>query len=279
MTSAGWISDKVVLIVGGGTGIGRAVVEQFVTEGASVGVLDRSPTAVTELNSLGSAVLAVEGDARNLADHRVAVAATVERYGRIDVLITCAGIFDYFTSLEELDENTIDSAFAEMFDINVKGSMLAVKAALPELKKTGGNVVLTISNAGFYPGGGGPLYTASKFAVRGLMLQLSSELAPHIRVNAVAPGGTVTALRGADALGMSGQQLADVPDIADLIRVTNPLNVASVPADHVWAYVYLASKERTRSVTGCVIHSDGGLESRGLVRLDAGSAAGDVTGR
>ncbi len=263
-----WLAGKVALVTGGGTGIGRAVVERFVQEGARVGVLERSADSVAQLRALpGSAVWATQGDVRSYADNVRAVDETVERFGKIDVVVACAGIFDYFQSLESMDPDRIDDAFAEVFDINAKGPMLAVKAALAELTKTGGNVVLTISNAGFLPGGGGPLYTGSKFAVRGLLSQLSFELAPDIRVNAVAPGGTVTPLRGADALGMSAQHLADIPNLPELIRSTNPLQVVSEPADHAWAYVYLASKERTKSVTGCVIHSDGGLQSRGLVPL------------
>ncbi|WP_063017130.1 3-(cis-5,6-dihydroxycyclohexa-1,3-dien-1-yl)propanoate dehydrogenase [Nocardia nova] len=264
----GWLTDKVVLITGGGTGIGRAVVERFVAEGARVGVLDRSDEAIADLRALlGTNVVATQGDVRSLDDHKQAVADTVEQFGRIDALVTVAGIFDYFVSLESIAEDRIDAAFTEMFDINVKGSLLAVKAALPELKSTQGNIVLTISNAGYLPGGGGPLYTGSKFAVRGLLSQLSFELAPDIRVNAVAPGGTVTPLRGITAMDSGNQRLVDMPDLPRLIRQTNPLQVASEPDDHGWAYVYLASKERTKSVTGCVIHSDGGLHSRGLVPL------------
>jgi len=266
--STGWLEGKVALVTGGGTGIGRAVVEQFITEGASVGVLDRSDDAVAELRARGDSALSVtQGDVRSLTDNEHAIAQTVERFGRLDVLVACAGIFDYFTTLADLDRDRLDGSFAEVFDVNVKGSMLAAKAALAELTKSQGSIVFTISNAGFLPGGGGPLYTASKFAVRGLMLQLSYELAPNIRVNAVAPGGTVTQLRGAEALGLADQRLVDIPNLPELIRSTNPLQVVSEPKDHAWAYVYLASKERTKAITGCVIHSDGGLQSRGLVRL------------
>ncbi|MEV0029569.1 3-(cis-5,6-dihydroxycyclohexa-1,3-dien-1-yl)propanoate dehydrogenase [Nocardia sp. NPDC050793] len=264
----GWLTGKVVLVTGGGTGIGRAVVERFVAEGARVAVLDRSAEAIAELkDACGDAVSAIQGDVRELGDHKRAVAEAVDRFGGLDTLVTVAGIFDYFASLDSLPEDRIDAAFTEVFDINVKGSLLAVKAALPELAKTEGNVVLTISNAGYLPGGGGPLYTGSKFAVRGLLSQLSFELAPHIRVNAVAPGGTVTQLRGVEAMNSGQQRLIDMPDLPELIRQTNPLRVASEPADHAWAYLFLASKERTKSVTGCVIHSDGGLHSRGLVPL------------
>ncbi|MBF6185652.1 3-(cis-5,6-dihydroxycyclohexa-1,3-dien-1-yl)propanoate dehydrogenase [Nocardia farcinica] len=264
----GWLAGKVALITGGGSGIGRAVVERFVAEGARVAVLDRAADAVAELTrTYGADVAAIQGEVRRLADHKRAVAEAVQRFGRLDTLVTVAGIFDYFASLDTLPEDRIDAAFTEMFDINVKGSLLAVKAALPELAAAEGNVVLTISNAGYLPGGGGPLYTGSKFAVRGLLSQLSFELAPHIRVNAVAPGGTVTQLRGVEAMDFGRQRLIDLPDLPELIRRTNPLHVASEPADHAWAYLFLASKERTKSVTGCVIHSDGGLHSRGLVPL------------
>lgn len=169
----GWLTGKTVVVTGGGTGIGRAVVDRFVAEGARVSVLDRDGDAVTELRARQN-VWATEGDVRRYGDHQRCVAETVREFGGIDVLVTVAGIFDYFASLESLPEDNLDAAFSEMFDVNVKGTLLAVKAALPELQKSRGNVVLTISNAGYLPGGGGPLYTGSKFAVRGLLAQLSS---------------------------------------------------------------------------------------------------------
>lgn len=268
-----WLAGKVALVTGGGTGIGRSVVERFVAEGAQVGVLDRSEKGVAELNGL-EGVTATQGDARSLADNERAVAETVERFGRVDALVTCAGIFDYFVSLADLEPERLEAAFAEVMGVNTLGTLNAAKAALPELDKAQGSIVLTISNAGFLPGGGGPLYTASKFAVRGIMTQLAFELAPRVRVNAVAPGGTVTPLKGAEALGSQSAALVDVRDIEEMIRATNPLQVVSQPEDHAWAYVYLASKERTKSVTGCVIHSDGGLAARGLTRLSDGLVPG-----
>ena len=80
-----------------------------------------------------------------------------------------------------------------MFGVNVKGYLLGAKAAYRELAKTRGSIIFTVSNAGFYPCGGGPLYTASKHAVVGLIRQLAYELAPSVRVNAVAPGLVRTA--------------------------------------------------------------------------------------
>ncbi len=270
----GWLEGKVALIVGGGSGVGLGVVDTFAEEGAKTAVLDRSIDALGQDER--QATLAVAGDVRSQADCRRAVTEVIESFGRLDALVVCAGITDHFTALADLSDDAIDAAFAEVFDINVKGAMLVTKAALPELTKSEGNIVYTLSNAAFRPGGGGPLYTASKFAVRGLVAQLSYELAPRIRVNGVAPGGTVTALRGPDALGMQGQRLMDVPDIGDMIRAVNPLQVVPEPRDHAWAYVYLASKERTKAVTGCVIRTDGGLDSRGLVPLTDAVGADDM---
>ncbi len=116
---------------------------------------------------------------------------------------------------------------------------------------------------------------ASKFAVRGLVIELAYELAPHVRVNGVAPGGTITDLRGIPALANENQSLKDVPDIEALIKGINPLGFVAQPADHSWAYALLASKERAPAVTGTIIHSDGGLGVRGMTRM-AGLAP-DIT--
>lgn len=264
----GWLEGEVALVTGGGSGIGRGVVETFVAEGADVGVLEISPKKVDDLRrSLGPAVRAIEGDAVSLEDNERAVEETIEAFGKIDVLICCVGLWDYFTSLLDLPKERLSEAFDELYDVNVKSYLLTLKAAVPYLLESEGNVVLTVSNAGFYPAGGGPLYTSSKFAVRGLVSQLAYELAPKVRVNGVAPGGTVTQLRGPKALGQDMMALEDVPDVEELMRTTNPLQVVATPRDHSWAYTYLGSRARTAAVTGTIIHSDGGLGSRGLTKV------------
>ena len=141
-----------------------------------------------------------------------------------------------------------------------------MKASLDELIEREGTIVLTASNAAFYSAGGGSLYTSSKFAVRGLVTQLAYELAPKVRVNAVAPGGTPTELAGLRSLGQDGMKLSEIPDVEMLIRSTNPLGVVPSPADHAEAYLYLADRDRTVAVTGTIIHSDGGLGVRGLTQ-------------
>ncbi len=90
--------------------------------------------------------------------------------------------------------DALSEAYDFLLDINVKGSFFGAKAALEELQKTNGNIIFSVSGASFYPDGGGVWYKASKHAQIGLMRQLAFELAPNIRVNAVAPGGTLTAL-------------------------------------------------------------------------------------
>ena len=266
----GWLDDKVIFVTGGGSGIGRAALEAFVREGAVVGVLERFADKVEDLRrQLGQHVLAMQGDAALLDDNERAVDQTVQAFGRIDALVTFPGIFDSFLGLADFPKDKLSDGFNEIFNVNVKSCLLSTRAALPELLKTEGNIVLTVSNAGFHAGGGGVLYTASKFAVRGLVTQLAYELAPKIRVNGVAPGGTRTDIRGLKTLGLdetpmygawSRERSADVPP-------NNPLHVWANPEDHASAYVYLASKERTRTVTGAIIRTDGGLEARGLMKL------------
>ncbi|HEX4107341.1 MAG TPA: 3-(cis-5,6-dihydroxycyclohexa-1,3-dien-1-yl)propanoate dehydrogenase [Solirubrobacteraceae bacterium] len=264
----GWLSEKSVLVTGGGSGIGRGVVDAFVAEGARVGVLDIVAEKLAAISAdHGDAVAVIEGDATDLAANEHAVAATAEAFGGVDVLVCCQGVWDYFTSIVDLPADKLAASFDELFSLNVKSYLLGVKAALPQLLEREGNIVLTVSNAGFYPAGGGSLYTGSKFAVRGLIVQLAYELSPKVRVNGVAPGGTPTALRGLSTLGMEGMRLQDIPDVEALIQTTNPLQVVPTPADHAWAYLLLASRERTRSITGTIIHSDGGLGSRGLTQV------------
>ena len=135
-----------------------------------------------------------------------------------------------------------------------------IKAAVPALQdETGSSIVLTESASSFYPGRGGVLYASSKFAVRGLVAALAHELAPQIRVNGVAPGGTLnTDLRGLNALGQHDTRLDDAPNRARDLAARTPLNVALEAQDHAWSFVFLAS-DRSRGITGETIHPDGGF--------------------
>jgi NAD(P)-dependent dehydrogenase (short-subunit alcohol dehydrogenase family) len=132
----------------------------------------------------------------------------------------------------------------------------------PELRKTRGSLTLTLSSSSFYPGRGGPLYVASKFALRGLVTALAHEVAPDVRVNGVAPGGTLeTDLRGASALGQSEERLDDRPGRREQLEARTPLHIAMTPAHHAGAFVFLAS-DASAGITGEIIRSDGGLSVR-----------------
>lgn len=265
----GWLEETVAIVTGGGSGLGYALVQRFITEGARVGVLERSPVGVANLSAeFGDSVVVVEGDVSRFADNVAVVAQTVARFGRLDTFIGNAAIWDFSTRLVDVPEERLDSLFDEVFHINVKGYLLGARAAVVELAKTGGSVILTISNAGFYAGGGGPFYTASKHAVRGLITELAFEFAPKVRVNGVAPGGMLTDLRGPQALGLAGASIASVP-VAELVEQNTPLQQLFHPSDCTGPYVLLASKANSSSATGAVINCDGGLGVRGV-----GAAAG-----
>ncbi|HEU4340879.1 MAG TPA: 3-(cis-5,6-dihydroxycyclohexa-1,3-dien-1-yl)propanoate dehydrogenase [Candidatus Binatia bacterium] len=266
---AGWLEGKVAMVTGGASGIGRAVVERFVQEGAKVCIFDLAADKLQQLSQLlpSGAVVTVQGDVTRLEDNRRGVEAAVDAFGRLDVFVGNAGVFDGSVTLEKLPDEEVSRAFDEIFHVNVKGYLLGAKAALPELLKTSGNMVFTASSAGFYPNGGGPIYTASKHAVVGLIQELAYELAPRVRVNGVAPGGTVTNLRVVGSL----KSLAPAPLEAQArearSRSRNPLRLAMRAEDHVAVYLLLAS-DQTRAMTGEIIHSDGGLGVRGLFQAE-----------
>src|SRR5262249_47079058 len=154
--------NKVALVTGGASGLGRAIVERFLDEGAKVGILDRARERSAELATrFRDRVHAVVGDVTVPADNNRAVAETIGSFGRLDCFVGNAGIWDFNLALVDLPEDRIGAAFDELFGVNVKGYLLGAKAAYRELAKTRGSIIFTVSNAGFYPCGGGPLYTAS----------------------------------------------------------------------------------------------------------------------
>ena len=151
-------------------------------------VLDRSAVALADLRQqLGEAILPVNGDVRDPAANEEAVRLMLEAHGSLDVLVANAGVFDGFARLRDLDPELLSTAAMELFETNVVGYLLAVRTALEPLELSAGSIILTVSNAGFWAGGGGTLYTASKHAIVGLIRQLAYELAPGIRVNGARP--------------------------------------------------------------------------------------------
>jgi NAD(P)-dependent dehydrogenase (short-subunit alcohol dehydrogenase family) len=257
------LKGKSVYITGGASGIGKAVIESFIEEGAVVTVLDKSAQGLDLLKEqFRENIRCIEGDVTLYEDHVRAVRTAVETFGKLDVFVANAGVFDGFAKFDEVTPKAMSDAYDLLFNINVKGYFNGSKAVVEELKKTAGNMIFTVSGVGFYPDGGGVWYTASKHAQIGLMRQLAFELAPDIRVNAVAPGGTLTALHVIPPLQTFVKQV-DNETKAKSIKSRNPLRIAMTSEDHVGAYLLLAS-DKSRAITGEVISSDGGLAVRGL---------------
>ena len=253
-----WLDGKRALVVGAGSGIGRAVLDAFRSEGAQVAALELDAAKAERLAAELPSCVVSQGDATALADSRAAVRAVTDAFGGLDVLVNCVGIFDFYRGLADIADDQLDAAFDEVFAVNVKSQLVSVRAALPELHRARGSVVLTVSTSGFYPGRGGVLYVASKFAVRGCVIALAHELAPEVRVNGVAPGGTLdTELTGPRSLGLADHVLDAAPGREQDLRRRTPLQVALTGKDHAGSYVFLAS-DRSRGITGTVVHSDGG---------------------
>jgi len=271
----GWLEGYVALVTGGGSGIGAAVAQRFVTEGASVVVMGRDQAkldAVVKTSAEPERMSTFAGDVRSAEDLARAVANTVDRFGRLDTLVPNAGLWDFQRQLTRLSAEHLSASFDEVFAVNVKGYLLAAHAAWPELVKTRGSIVMTLSNASFYVNGGGPVYTASKHACLGLMKELAYELAPKVRVNGVACGGMNTDLRGPESLDLSGRSIASSFAKRDATAPPPPIPLhdsSTDPRDFTGPYVLLASREQSGPVTGHAISVDGGMGVRGF-RSDAG---------
>ena len=258
---SGRLAGRRTLLVGAGSGIGRAVADAFADAGATVAVLERSSEKCLELETAGRGFVVVEGDATSFADAHAAVDAATDAFGGLDVLVNFVGLFDYYLGLRDLTEQQIEDGFAEAYRTNVLSHLVSVKAALPQLVEARGSVVLTASTSSFQPGRGGILYVGTKFAVRGVVIALAHELAPDVRVNAVAPGGTLgTDLRGLSSLGLADRSLGATPNRDADLRSRTPLEVALSATDVAASYVFLASDD-ARGMTGRFLHPDGGRRS------------------
>jgi 2,3-dihydroxy-2,3-dihydrophenylpropionate dehydrogenase len=258
----GLLAGKVVVCTGAGSGIGRAVVSAMLAEGARVAALEVAPEKCAGLRQMGEGITVLEGDATTVGANQELVDAATDRWGRLDVAVTFVGLFDLYTALVDIPSQRLEAAYRELFDRNVLSPLMTARAALPALREQRGSIIFTLSSSSFAPGRGGALYVASKFALRGALIQLAHDAAPDVRVNGVAPGGTIgTDLRGPSALGLAERRLDDRPGRADELRQRTPLQMALEPADHAGCYLFLAS-DRARHLTGEIIRSDGGLGVR-----------------
>ncbi|WP_290051934.1 3-(cis-5,6-dihydroxycyclohexa-1,3-dien-1-yl)propanoate dehydrogenase [Amycolatopsis solani] len=249
----GRLAGLSALVTGGGSGLGRAVVDRYLAEGARVTVLERSEEKLHDLAAAhGDRVRGVHGDVTSGRDNETAVEAAVSAFGGLDTFVGNAGLWDFNRPLLDLPMAELESGFRELFDVNVKGYVVGARAAAGALADRGGSMIFTLSNAALYPGGGGVLYTASKHAGVGVVSQLAYELAPRVRVNAVAPGGMATDLRGPAALGLGDRAISDVLPAAEQLRRYSALDVSATAEDYVGPYVLLAARGESRTVTGTV---------------------------
>lgn len=276
--TTGWLDGDVALITGGGSGLGAAIARRYLAEGAAgIVVMGRGQERLAEFrDSLGedaARVVTVAGDVRSADDLRLAVAAAVDGFGRLDVLVPNAGIWDFNRAIHRTTPEEIGAIFDELMAINVKGYLLAASVAWPALVASRGNIVMTLSNASFYAAGGGPVYTASKFAARGLVTELAYELAPRVRVNGVAVGGLRTDLRGPESAGLAERSIEQSFAKREGAgpNMWLPLHDASTdPEDSTGPFVMLASRRNAGTITGTIITADGGIGVRGFATAAGG---------
>jgi NAD(P)-dependent dehydrogenase (short-subunit alcohol dehydrogenase family) len=248
------LSDKVALITGGGTGIGRATALAFAREGASVTVagrrLEKLREVIGEVQKQGGAGLAMECDVTRARDVERAVKGTVERFGRLNVLVNNAGALQVST-VEGISEDEWDRVMA----VNVKGPFLMSRAVLPEFRKCGGGAIVNIGSVlGLVAMKDRAAYCASKGGVTMLTKAMAIDHGhENVRVNCICPSIVETELvKGLFDASEKGQALRN--GRLGLI----PLGRFGQPGDVAEMAVFLASEESSW-LTGAAIPLDGGL--------------------
>ncbi len=240
--------NKVAVVTGAGSGIGKSIAEQFLNEGAKVVVFGRDRERLQAVAETAPArVLVVDGDVTQAADLRQLVAATTRRFGKIDVLIPNAGIARV-VPFAECNAETV----AEQFDVNFMGALQTVRAFLPNLNANSSVIFMTAFVARTAVPGLS-VFNASKAALKALALSLATELAPNrVRVNCIAPGPTETSLwNNAELAPETLKQLAD-----DFKNRLIPQSFGQ-PNDIAETAVFLAS-DASRNIHGQEIVVDGG---------------------
>lgn len=244
MTNKYDLKDKVVLITGGGSGIGRAIAQGFLDNGAKVTIVGRRLSALQETlaDYPSEQGMTMTADISNADEISKMVATVVDRFGKLDVVVSDAA---YFTG-GRVQDTSID-AWQTTVHTNIDGFFYLAKATYPELKKTSGNLIAISSVSGLYGDWGQAAYNASKHAVNGFVRSIALDWGnDNIRVNAVAPGFTRTPM----SAGITNDKLAPFVN-----RIA--LNRPGTPADIAPAVLFLASSD-ARYITGAVLPVDGG---------------------
>ncbi|WP_375485945.1 SDR family oxidoreductase [uncultured Jatrophihabitans sp.] len=238
-------AGQVAIVTGASRGIGLAVAQRLVDEGARVVVTARKPEGLAEAaEQLGSEAVTVAGRADDPDHQDEAVRTAVERFGRLDVLVNNTGINPAYGSLLDLDEG----AARKIMDVNVLAALAWTRRAIAAGlgREAAGAIVNMSSVAGLSPSPGIAYYGVSKGALINLTIQLAAELSPHVRVNAVAPA--VVKTRFAAALYEADEAKA---------AAGYPLARLGVPEDIAAATAFLASSDAAW-ITGQTLVVDGG---------------------
>ncbi|MFO1502753.1 MAG: SDR family oxidoreductase [Steroidobacteraceae bacterium] len=242
--------DKVAVVIGGNSGIGRAAALGYAAEGAKVVVTGRDPKTLAEVEKeLGAGALAIRSDIADLSSLDAAIAAVKARHGRIDVLFVNAGI-GTFAPIPEVTPERWDEVHA----VNLKGCFFAAQKALPLMGK-GGAIVFTGSIGSVLAVPGNVIYAAAKAGLRAAARIFAVELlARGIRVNMVSPGPTETPLINRN-VGMSP---AAVDALRERMIANTPMRRMGEPEEVARAVLFLSSDEAS-FITGVDLFVDGGV--------------------
>ncbi len=248
------LDGQVAIVTGAGRGVGRGIAMVLAEAGATVVGTARTPTEVNDtvatIEKAGGRALALVGDAASGADARRIVATAVETFGRLDILINNAGGNDYHAFLDITEED-----FKKHFDWNTTSAFLMSQAATPHMLKGGKGSIVNISSGAGHIGIRGMMsYGVAKAGLDHLTRCLAQELAPKIRVNALALGAVMT-----PAL----QNTYDMQEgFREKLHALTPLKTQGDPEDIGLAALYLCS--RGCYATGAIFQIDGGLQDTNL---------------
>jgi 3-oxoacyl-[acyl-carrier protein] reductase len=245
------MNDKVVVVTGAGSGMGKSMVQEFTAAGARVAALDINETKAKEVVAALDApeqAIAVTVDVASAESVTAAVAEVLNWAGRIDVLCNNAGIVDSFRPAHEISVDEWHRTVA----VNLTGPFLMARAVIPDmLSRSKGIIINTASISSFSAAGGGTAYTAAKHGVIGLTRQLTFDYGKHgIRVNAICPGATLTGLTMPDG------DASHLPDSEPEILRT-PAQRWCQPVEIARLALYLASDDAD-FIHGAAIVIDGG---------------------
>lgn len=254
------LESKVALITGGGSGIGRACAEMFAREGARVAVsdisLERAQATTQFVTSHGGDAIAISGDVSVGDDAQNMVSATVEKFGKLDVLVNSAGV----SARNAMPKGSSpEEVWDKVIDVNLKGTYMVSWHAMPEMAKSGGGSIINLSSImGLvgYPvgmGGGFNPYNPSKGGVvqftRNLAIDSASK---NVRVNCICPGYVETDLTSA---------LTKDAEALSRLETLHPIGRLGQPEEIAYAALYLASDE-SGFVTGTPLVVDGGYTAQ-----------------